>query len=90
MDHHLILSGIALYFLRVVEVFVLRVALFTSGMACPEIQQKVLRMELDRGGAFDFSNCVRNMALARMGVPPPKVRSTGTTIVAATYKVSFL
>ncbi|KAK6018378.1 hypothetical protein OSTOST_16042, partial [Ostertagia ostertagi] len=55
-------------------------------MACSEVQQKVLRMELDKGGAFDFSNCIRNMALARMGAPPPRVRSTGTTIVAATYK----
>ncbi|VDL77713.1 unnamed protein product [Nippostrongylus brasiliensis] len=55
-------------------------------MACSEVQKQVLRMELDKGGAFDFSNCIRNMALARMGAPAPRVRSTGTTIVAATYK----
>uniref|UniRef100_A0A1I7XHY6 proteasome endopeptidase complex n=1 Tax=Heterorhabditis bacteriophora TaxID=37862 RepID=A0A1I7XHY6_HETBA len=48
--------------------------------------KQVLRMELDKGGAFDFSNCVRNMALARMGEAAPKLRSTGTTIVAATFK----
>ncbi|KAJ1347199.1 hypothetical protein KIN20_002201 [Parelaphostrongylus tenuis] len=55
-------------------------------MACSEVQKQVLPMELDRGGAFDFSNCIRNMALARMGGVAPKVRSTGTTIVASTYK----
>lgn len=39
------------------------------------------------GDAFDFSNCARNMALEAMGVKPPTMRSTGTTIVAVTYKV---
>lgn len=55
-------------------------------MARSEVQKQVLPMELDKGGAFDFSNCIRNMALARMGGVAPKVHSTGTTIVATTYK----
>ncbi|KJH45278.1 multicatalytic endopeptidase family protein [Dictyocaulus viviparus] len=55
-------------------------------MACSQVQEQVLSMELDRGGDFDFSNCIRNMALAKMGGIAPKVRSTGTTIVASTYK----
>uniref|UniRef100_A0A914RYW6 Proteasome endopeptidase complex n=1 Tax=Parascaris equorum TaxID=6256 RepID=A0A914RYW6_PAREQ len=48
---------------------------------------KMTQLEVSRGGAFDFSNCARNMALVEMGVKPPTLRSTGTTIVAATYKV---
>uniref|UniRef100_A0A0M3IAZ8 proteasome endopeptidase complex n=2 Tax=Ascaris TaxID=6251 RepID=A0A0M3IAZ8_ASCLU len=47
---------------------------------------KLTQLEVGRGGAFDFSNCARNMAMAEMGVKPPTLRSTGTTIVAATYK----
>uniref|UniRef100_A0A8R1XSY1 proteasome endopeptidase complex n=1 Tax=Onchocerca volvulus TaxID=6282 RepID=A0A8R1XSY1_ONCVO len=45
---------------------------------------EVLRGDIDIGcgDAFDFSNCARNMALEAMGVKPPTMRSTGTTIVA--------
>lgn len=50
---------------------------------------KLTQLEVGRGGAFDFSNCARNMAMAEMGVKPPTLRSTGTTIVAATYKVGL-
>lgn len=39
--------------------------IFRQNMATPECQQVVNGLEADRGGAFDFSNCVRNMALAR-------------------------
>lgn len=41
---------------------------------------------LGRCSGFDFSNCMRNMAFEGMEMKPPKARSTGTTIVAATYK----
>lgn len=49
---------------------------------------EVLRgyIDIGCGDAFDFSNCARNMALEAMGVKPPTMRSTGTTIVAVTYK----
>uniref|UniRef100_A0A914E8K5 proteasome endopeptidase complex n=1 Tax=Acrobeloides nanus TaxID=290746 RepID=A0A914E8K5_9BILA len=36
--------------------------------------------------AFDFSNCLRNMAMEAGNVKMPTMRSTGTTIVATTYK----
>ena len=37
---------------------------------------------------FDYSNCLRNLALKETEfLPEPKVVKTGTTIVAATYKV---
>uniref|UniRef100_A0A914UQ43 Proteasome subunit beta n=1 Tax=Plectus sambesii TaxID=2011161 RepID=A0A914UQ43_9BILA len=36
--------------------------------------------------AFSFDNCARNMALEKLGMSGPKLRSTGTTIVAVTYK----
>jgi len=55
-------------------------------MAALDIQQNVGHLDVDRGGAFDFSNCFRNMAVARMGGAAPKLTSTGTTIVAAVYK----
>ncbi|VDO29579.1 unnamed protein product [Brugia timori] len=42
------------------------------------------------GDVFDFSNCARNMALESMGVKAPMMKSTGTTIVATTYKVLIL
>lgn len=53
---------------------------------------EVIRSDADIGcgDAFDFSNCSRNMALEAMGVKPPTMTSTGTTIVAATYKVLIL
>uniref|UniRef100_A0A915PXB2 proteasome endopeptidase complex n=1 Tax=Setaria digitata TaxID=48799 RepID=A0A915PXB2_9BILA len=49
---------------------------------------EALRADLNIGCgvAFDFSNCARNMALEAMGVKPPTMKSTGTTIVAVTYK----
>lgn len=49
---------------------------------------KVMRADADIGcdDAFDFSNCARNMALEAMGVKPPTMRSTGTTIVATVFK----
>ncbi|VDK56422.1 unnamed protein product [Anisakis simplex] len=47
---------------------------------------KMEKLDVGRGGAFDFSNCARNMALSEMGVKMPTLRSTGTTIVAASYK----
>ncbi|VDN32134.1 unnamed protein product [Gongylonema pulchrum] len=43
--------------------------------------------EVGRRDAFDFSYCGRNIALQAMGVQPPRMTSTGTTIVAVTYKV---
>lgn len=51
---------------------------------------EVLRSDAEIGGgkAFDFSNCARNAALEAMGVKPPTMRSTGTTIVASVYKVA--
>ncbi|CAI4225476.1 unnamed protein product [Auanema sp. JU1783] len=55
-------------------------------MAATDMQRNVTEMNTDRGGAFDFSNCIRNMAMVKMGANPPKLRSTGTTIVAATYQ----
>ncbi|CAJ0946182.1 unnamed protein product, partial [Mesorhabditis belari] len=54
-------------------------------MTATESQQGVLKMELDKGGAFSFDNCFRNMAMCRMGAAPPRLTSTGTTIVAASY-----
>ncbi|KAI1717648.1 proteasome subunit domain-containing protein [Ditylenchus destructor] len=36
--------------------------------------------------AFDFSLCKRNLALQESGMAPMKAKSTGTTIVAATYE----
>ena len=39
---------------------------------------------------FDYSNCLRNLALKEIEfqfLPKPKVVKTGTTIVAAAYKV---
>ncbi|KAI1717688.1 putative proteasome subunit beta type-2 [Ditylenchus destructor] len=36
--------------------------------------------------AFDFSLCRRNLALQESGMAPMKAKSTGTTIVAATYE----
>uniref|UniRef100_A0A0R3S5T6 proteasome endopeptidase complex n=1 Tax=Elaeophora elaphi TaxID=1147741 RepID=A0A0R3S5T6_9BILA len=50
--------------------------------------KSLLRGDIDIscGDAFDFSKCARNMALEAMGVKPPTMRSTGTTIVATTYK----
>ncbi|MFH4982476.1 hypothetical protein AB6A40_009185 [Gnathostoma spinigerum] len=38
-----------------------------------------------KGKAFDFSKCARNMALHKLYGVAPKLRSTGTTIVAVTY-----
>jgi len=35
---------------------------------------------------FSFDNCARNMALGQLGMNGPKAVSTGTTIVAVTYK----
>ncbi|UMM15023.1 hypothetical protein L5515_002614 [Caenorhabditis briggsae] len=43
-------------------------------------------MDMDRGGAFDFSNCIRNQAMCKLGAKAPKLTSTGTTIVAVAYK----
>lgn len=47
---------------------------------------KVLKMDVEANDAFDFSGCQRNLALCESGVKPPVLTSTGTTIVAATYK----
>uniref|UniRef100_A0A0N5AX58 proteasome endopeptidase complex n=1 Tax=Syphacia muris TaxID=451379 RepID=A0A0N5AX58_9BILA len=41
---------------------------------------------LSKGAPFDFGNSARNMGLESMGYKPPVLRSTGTTIVATTYK----
>ncbi|PAV91282.1 hypothetical protein WR25_16835 [Diploscapter pachys] len=54
------------------------------------IDKVELRMEFDRGGAFDFGNCTRNVAMCKMGMAPPRLWSTGTTIVAAIYDASLL
>lgn len=40
--------------------------------------------------AFDFSNCLRNMAMEAGGVKMPIMTSTGTTIVGSTFKVFFV
>ncbi|GMT04032.1 hypothetical protein PENTCL1PPCAC_26206 [Pristionchus entomophagus] len=53
--------------------------------AVDAFQNGVLQCEVEPN-AFDFSNCTRNCALARMGTAPPRLNSTGTTIVAVTYK----
>lgn len=53
--------------------------------AVKEFTNGFLKSELEPCG-FDFSNCARNCALARMGTAPPRLNSTGTTIVAVTYK----
>uniref|UniRef100_A0A1I7ZD36 proteasome endopeptidase complex n=1 Tax=Steinernema glaseri TaxID=37863 RepID=A0A1I7ZD36_9BILA len=47
---------------------------------------KTLSMSLSGAPGFDFSNTQRNMAVTKMGAHAPKVTSTGTTIVAATFK----
>jgi len=51
------------------------------------IKQPVI---IDPTGGFQFSNCTRNVALTKMGMDPPRLRSTGTTIVAVTYKDGVL
>lgn len=38
-------------------------------MADPVVQQEVEQLVAERDGAFDFSNCIRNMALARYIYP---------------------
>ena len=40
--------------------------------------------------AFDFSKCIRNVALDKMGLEAPRLTSTGTTIVAAVVKVKAI
>ncbi|CAI2294237.1 unnamed protein product [Caenorhabditis sp. 36 PRJEB53466] len=55
-------------------------------MAALDVKNTVSHMEMDRGGAFDFSNCIRNQAMCKMGGKAPKLTSTGTTIVAVSYK----
>ncbi|TKR80754.1 hypothetical protein L596_014772 [Steinernema carpocapsae] len=47
---------------------------------------KTLSMSLSGAPGFDFCNTQRNMAMAKMGAKIPTLRSTGTTIVAATFK----
>lgn len=50
--------------------------------------QALLNDMMTRGPVgFDFSNCTRNLALDSLGVKPPKLHSTGTTIVAVIYQV---
>lgn len=51
------------------------------------VKMKLSELNVDNGQSFNFSNCARNMALESMGAKPPVLRSTGTTIVAVTYKV---
>ncbi|KAK0404220.1 hypothetical protein QR680_017347 [Steinernema hermaphroditum] len=47
---------------------------------------KTLSMGISGAPGFDFSNTQRNMAMAKMGARVPAARSTGTTIVAATFQ----
>jgi len=47
-------------------------------------------VELEPIPAFDFSNSIRNVALCKMGLDPPKQTSTGTTIVALVTKDSVV
>lgn len=47
-------------------------------------------VEYEPSEAFDFSNSIRNVALSNMGLKPPTLNSTGTTIVAVVAKVIFL
>jgi len=39
-----------------------------------------------KSGGFNFDNCERNLALEKLGVDAPKLRSTGTTIAGVIYK----
>lgn len=50
---------------------------------------EVSKIELEPT-SFDFSMCHRNLALCEGGVKPPTLTSTGTTIVAALYKVFYI
>lgn len=45
-----------------------------------------LSQELISAQPFDFSGCLRNMALTESGFKPPEFAKTGTTIVGAVYK----
>ncbi|KAH7729226.1 CRE-PBS-2 protein [Aphelenchoides avenae] len=47
---------------------------------------KQVTMGYEPAPAFDFSNCTRNVAMVKCGAPAPRLTSTGTTIVAATFK----
>jgi len=48
----------------------------------------VLEKKMTAEDAFNFGNCQRNMAMYECGkLPAAKLTSTGTTIVASTYKV---
>ena len=51
---------------------------------------KQVTMGYEPAPAFDFSNCTRNVAMVKCGAPAPRLTSTGTTIVAATFKVNTL
>ncbi|KAI6174996.1 Proteasome subunit beta [Aphelenchoides bicaudatus] len=44
------------------------------------------KVEFEPSPAFDFSNSIRNVALTKMGLKPPTLTSTGTTIVAVVVK----
>jgi len=43
-------------------------------------------VEYEPSQAFDFSNSIRNVALSSLGLKPPTLTSTGTTIVAVVTK----
>jgi len=43
-------------------------------------------VQLEPCEAFDFGNCLRNVAMDKCGVKAPMAVSTGTTIVAVVYK----
>lgn len=43
-------------------------------------------VEYEPSEAFDFTKCIRNVALDKMGLKAPRLTSTGTTIVACVTK----
>lgn len=45
---------------------------------------------VEEAGGFSFDLCRRNASLDKLGIRPPNVRKTGTTIVGVVYKVSFV
>lgn len=50
---------------------------------------KTIDVDFEPCEAFDFGNVARNIALVDCGMKPPRTTSTGTTIVACCYKVSW-
>lgn len=45
---------------------------------------------VEEAAGFSFDLCRRNASLDKLGIKPPSVRKTGTTIVGVVYKVRGL